>query len=201
MHDHYRVLIMEGHAEHATALMATLQQAGYTVALTNDGSEGWQWAFANHPDVVLLDVELQTLDGFQVLMRLKHTPNTARIPIIMVTDRTWMSEWRLASKLGASLCLNIQHCIDSDAGARRLCECVACLLTTREVLGRQIPLPHLPHTRTAHLPSDRAHWQPGRMTMCPVYADHQSAEEASIPDILEQEVGTLEREVGEPYLV
>lgn len=201
MRDHYRLLIMEGHAEHATPLMAILQQEGYTMSLTNDGSEGWQWACANHPDVILLDIELQALDGFQVLIRLKHTPITARIPIIMITDRTWMREWRLASKLGASLCLNIQHCIDSDAGARRLCECVACLLKTCDVPGRRMPMSHPPHTRTASLPSDRANWQPGRMTMCPIYANAQSAEEAVMPDVLEQEVDKLEREVGEAYLV
>lgn len=59
----------------------------YDVASASDGQEALDLARAEHPDVVLLDIVMPRLDGFEVLERLRHDPATADIPVIFVSGR------------------------------------------------------------------------------------------------------------------
>lgn len=120
MNTERRVLLIAKNSEHTTTLQQLLHQAGYAVHLINDGAEGWHYALTNPSDIILLAVELKTLDGFQVLMHLKREPITATIPVIMLMSRAWIHEWRLASKLGASFCLCPEEYISDADTAQRL---------------------------------------------------------------------------------
>lgn len=62
-----------------------LESAGYQVVLANDGVEALQQVDEETPDLILLDVMMPKMNGFQVCHRLKHTENRIFIPIIMVT--------------------------------------------------------------------------------------------------------------------
>ena len=62
-----------------------LESAGYQVTLANDGVEALQRVDEDNPDLILLDVMMPKMNGFQVCRRLKHTEDTRFIPIIMVT--------------------------------------------------------------------------------------------------------------------
>lgn len=62
-----------------------LESVGYQVVLANDGIEALQRVDEETPDLILLDVMMPKMNGFQVCRRLKNTENTRFIPIIMVT--------------------------------------------------------------------------------------------------------------------
>ncbi len=70
-------------AEKMSALLSVL--CGMRVIVAKDGIEALRSVEQNHPDLVILDVNLPRMDGFQVCKRLKRDPNTASIPIIMLT--------------------------------------------------------------------------------------------------------------------
>src|SRR5260221_2385447 len=78
------------------ALMATaLQGAGLAVLTAMDGEAAYQMAMREHPDCVVLDVVLPGRDGFALCRRLKQSPGTRDIPIILISvkdtplDRRW----------------------------------------------------------------------------------------------------------------
>lgn len=75
--------------------MNALVNAGYNAETAPNGEEGVRAARRLHPDVILMDVVMPVLNGFQATRQLQRDPETANIPVIMVTtkdqetDRTW----------------------------------------------------------------------------------------------------------------
>ena len=97
----YDILLIEDSPTQALQFQLVLQRAGYRMRVIADGAEGWRTACADLPRLILLDVDLPTLDGFQVLARLKRGRATAKIPIIMLTHREHVSNVLQALDLGA----------------------------------------------------------------------------------------------------
>ena len=97
----YDILLIEDSPTQALQFQLVLQRAGYRVRVVADGAEGWRVACDDLPRLILLDVDLPTLDGFQVLGRLKRGRTTAQIPIIMLTHREHVSNVLQAIDLGA----------------------------------------------------------------------------------------------------
>ena len=63
-----------------------LQQAGYNVITAADGEEGLRLALERRPDLVILDLMLPKLPGHEVLRELRKNPQTARMPVMVVTS-------------------------------------------------------------------------------------------------------------------
>ena len=82
------VLIVEDSPAQALALGHTLEQAGLRVLWARDGEIGVNMAQEHMPDVILLDVEMPKMDGFEACQLLKENAKTADIPIIMLTVHT-----------------------------------------------------------------------------------------------------------------
>ncbi|MFH1199114.1 MAG: response regulator [Candidatus Omnitrophota bacterium] len=80
-----RILIVEDEPDQREVLKFRLEQNGYEVILACDGEEGLLKAQTEHPDLVLLDIMLPKMDGFEVCRRLKQDKNTAAIPIMGLT--------------------------------------------------------------------------------------------------------------------
>jgi two-component system cell cycle response regulator len=80
-----RVLVVDDHVENVRLLHAHLTSEGYEVSTAYDGEEGLQKVYEDNPDVVLLDVMMPKIDGFEVCRRLRANKGTALIPIIMIT--------------------------------------------------------------------------------------------------------------------
>jgi CheY-like chemotaxis protein len=59
---------------------------GLNVILATDGIEAFRLVETHRPDVIVLDVNLPDMDGYQICRRLKRDPNTAQIPVIMLTS-------------------------------------------------------------------------------------------------------------------
>lgn len=81
------VLLIEDSKTQAAQIKATLESLGLAVRVAYDGLDGIRSVMDKHPGLIVLDVKLPGMDGFQVCRRLKRSPDTAGIPIIMLTER------------------------------------------------------------------------------------------------------------------
>lgn len=82
-----RILVVEDDVELAQTLGEALEGQGYLVEQARDGGEGVDRALSNRPDVILLDVNLPSLDGFMAAAQLRDSPLTREVPIIFVSAR------------------------------------------------------------------------------------------------------------------
>ena len=83
------------------ALMSALLRNDYTVRVANGGERALRLAAENPPDLILLDVMMPEIDGYEVLRRLKENPATREIPVIFLTARTEADDERRGLELGA----------------------------------------------------------------------------------------------------
>jgi diguanylate cyclase (GGDEF)-like protein len=82
-----RILIVDDDPDIRTFLEVTLSLSGYEVAQARDGEEAFAQAVATGPDLVLMDVMMPRVDGFEALRRLRADGRTSDIPVIMVTAK------------------------------------------------------------------------------------------------------------------
>lgn len=101
MNDNADVLLIEDSQSQALCFRLMLERAGYSVEVAVDGASGWRRACATTPRMILLDIDLPSLDGFQVLGRLKRDRRTAGIPVVMLTHRDNVTSVQRAIDLGA----------------------------------------------------------------------------------------------------
>lgn len=80
-----RILIIEDEPQLARHVNAALHRHGHVASIETDGAAGLQAALSQFPDLIVLDVNLPKLDGFQVLNRLRTSQSTARV--LMLTAR------------------------------------------------------------------------------------------------------------------
>ena len=81
-----KILLIEDEPRIAAFVSRGLESAGYTTVIVDDGAEGLERALAEDIYLVLVDVGLPTLDGFEVLRRLREKGST--VPVIMLTARS-----------------------------------------------------------------------------------------------------------------
>lgn len=81
----FTILIVDDIPAEISVIAESLQTSGYRVLLAQDGAEALQCAELAHPDLIMLDVMMPELDGFEVCRRLKKLPNTRDIPVIFMT--------------------------------------------------------------------------------------------------------------------
>ena len=77
-----RILVVEDERQLAGHIARALSRHGHSVAAHHDGAEGLQAALADPPDLIVLDLNLPTLDGMSVLARLREAKNPARVLIL-----------------------------------------------------------------------------------------------------------------------
>ncbi len=93
------ILIVEDEHAVARGLQYALQQEGYSVTLARNGEEGLEFATQQAPDLVILDVRLPGIDGFEVLRRLRATGSKA--PVLVLTARDDEVDKVIGLELGA----------------------------------------------------------------------------------------------------
>ncbi|WP_404923901.1 phosphate regulon transcriptional regulator PhoB [Nisaea nitritireducens] len=84
---HPKILIVEDEAPIVTLLRYNLEREGFEVLEAGDGEEAMLLAMEKSPDLILLDWMLPLLSGVEVCRRLRRTPETKGIPVIMLTAR------------------------------------------------------------------------------------------------------------------
>jgi two-component system cell cycle response regulator DivK len=81
-----RVLVVEDHEDNRQILRDLLESAGYDMIEAKDGEEALVAAGSQRPDLILMDIQLPILDGYEATRRLKADPTLKAIPIIVVTS-------------------------------------------------------------------------------------------------------------------
>ena len=83
-----RILAVDDQRHIARLVQYHLERAGYDVTLAYDGAEALEKVREIRPDLVILDVMMPGINGFEVLHRLKEDPDTEPIPVIMLTAKS-----------------------------------------------------------------------------------------------------------------
>jgi two-component system cell cycle response regulator DivK len=81
-----RILVVEDQEDNRRIIRDLLTSAGYEMIEALDGEAGVRLAEAEHPDLILMDVQLPVLDGHEATRRIKQNPELRAIPVIVVTS-------------------------------------------------------------------------------------------------------------------
>lgn len=82
-----KILAVDDEKHIVRLVQVNLERAGYQVVTANDGKEALEKVDAENPDLVVLDVMMPYMDGFEVLQNLRRNPATRDIPVIMLTAK------------------------------------------------------------------------------------------------------------------
>lgn len=112
-----KILFVEDEAALQEAFGEVLKQAGYEVIMALDGEIALRLAKSEKPDLILLDLVLPKIHGFDVLKRLKKDKETENIPVIVLTNLEKAEDVDAAIELGAKTYLvktqyNLEEVID-----------------------------------------------------------------------------------------
>jgi len=81
-----KILIVEDNEQNLYLSTFLLEKQGYDVVQARNGQQGLDMAASEHPDLILLDIQLPVMDGYEVARRLKQAKETRSIPIVAVTS-------------------------------------------------------------------------------------------------------------------
>ena len=81
-----RILVVEDQEDNRQILRDLLGSAGFEMIEAESGEEGLAAAIAHKPDLILMDIQLPIMDGYEATRRLKAMPEMRAIPIIVVTS-------------------------------------------------------------------------------------------------------------------
>ena len=95
-----KILLVEDNEMNRDMLSRRLERKGYTVVLAVDGAEGVAKAQAERPDLILMDMSLPVLDGWEATRQLKADAATRRIPVIALTAHAMASDEQKCREVG-----------------------------------------------------------------------------------------------------
>ena len=95
-----KILLVEDNEMNRDMLSRRLEKRGYQVLLALDGEQGVAVAQQERPDLVLMDISLPVLDGWEATRKLKSAPDTRSIPIIALTAHAMSSDRDKAVEVG-----------------------------------------------------------------------------------------------------
>jgi two-component system, cell cycle response regulator DivK len=81
-----RILLVEDHEDNRRILRDLLSRAGFELIEAEDGEQGLAAAVAHHPDLILMDIQMPRLDGYETTRLIKADPTLRAIPVIAVTS-------------------------------------------------------------------------------------------------------------------
>jgi len=97
-----RILLIEDDPDIQRMVQLSLKyQGGHTVSVASGGKEGLAKAEAEQPELILLDVMMPEMDGYETCRRLKANPVTQAIPVVFLSARAQQSEIQKGRDLGA----------------------------------------------------------------------------------------------------
>jgi len=96
-----RILVVDDEPHILKLVSFSLSSAGYQVSEAADGAAGISAATEIKPDLILMDVMMPLMTGYQALERLKADPETAEIPVVMLSAKSQLYEQEEGLRLGA----------------------------------------------------------------------------------------------------
>jgi CheY-like chemotaxis protein len=97
-----KILLVEDNEMNRDMLGRRLQRSGYTVCFAVDGPSGVSLASQEMPDLILMDVALGEMDGWEATRLIKGNPKTAQIPIIALTAHALASDRETSVTVGCA---------------------------------------------------------------------------------------------------
>jgi DNA-binding response OmpR family regulator len=97
-----RILIIEDDPAVLRAMSFMLEKEGYEVLTATNGLEGLNKAKGENPDLLILDVMLPGIDGFEICHRLRAESQTARLPILMLSAKGQAADKAMGLQVGAN---------------------------------------------------------------------------------------------------
>lgn len=97
-----KILIIDDDVDTLRLVGLMLQRQGYQISAASNGEQGLGKAFEEKPDLILLDVMMPDLDGYEVTRRLRKNPITATTPILMFTAKTQLDDKVTGFEVGAN---------------------------------------------------------------------------------------------------
>jgi two-component system cell cycle response regulator DivK len=97
-----KLLLVEDNEMNRDMLSRRLERKGFTVVIAVDGEQGVRLARAEKPDLILMDMSLPVLDGWEATRQLKAAPETSGIPIIALTAHAMSADEQKAREVGCN---------------------------------------------------------------------------------------------------
>jgi CheY-like chemotaxis protein len=95
-----KILLVEDNEMNRDMLSRRLQRKGYSVVTAHDGEQGNSLACSEMPDLILMDISLPMMNGWEVTRLLKNNESTQHIPIIALTAHAWVTDRDKAFEAG-----------------------------------------------------------------------------------------------------
>jgi twitching motility two-component system response regulator PilH len=120
------ILIADDSKTSRKAISAVLEPYGHFIIHANDGADAWNKVTSNKPDIVILDILMPEIGGFELSRQIKNTPGLSHIGIIILTSLKQQSNKYWGLKQGADFYLTkpthpkeLMVCIDSLLGSEK----------------------------------------------------------------------------------
>jgi pilus assembly protein CpaE len=97
-----KILIVDDDLDTLRLVGLMLQRQGYQISAATNGQQGLDKAFEEDPDLILLDVMMPDMDGYEVTRRLRQNPSTSSTPILMFTAKTQLDDKVVGFEVGAN---------------------------------------------------------------------------------------------------
>ncbi len=96
-----KILLIEDDPFLGEMYAAKFSQSGFKIEIAIDGKKGMERIKTSRPDLVLLDIVLPKIDGFEILKKIKKDPRTKKIPVVLLTNLGQKNEVEKGLALGA----------------------------------------------------------------------------------------------------
>ncbi len=107
--DELKILVVDDEQEVLNLIRLSLEPAGFRVLRTNRAEEGLALALREQPDLLLLDIMMPQLDGFELLRRIRRHPKLEKVPVIVISAR--------ASTTGQKRILQLSQAYENEIDA------------------------------------------------------------------------------------
>ena len=97
-----KILIIDDDLDTLRLVGLMLQRQGYQISAATNGQQGLDKAFDEDPDLILLDIMMPDMDGYEVTRRLRKNPSTMETPILMFTAKTQLDDKVIGFEVGAN---------------------------------------------------------------------------------------------------
>jgi DNA-binding response OmpR family regulator len=98
-----KVLVVDDEPEITEIIQAFLANAGYMVKVENSSIAGLESVKSFKPDLILLDIMMPSMDGYEVCAKLRHDPQTSGIPVLFLTGKDAKDDAGMSFKSGGDL--------------------------------------------------------------------------------------------------
>jgi len=97
-----KILYVEDNEDNVYVVKSRLTRAGFTILIAADGEQGVAMASTEQPDLILMDLSLPVLDGWEATRRIKAAPETKHIPVVALTAHAMAGDREKALAAGCN---------------------------------------------------------------------------------------------------